>query len=135
MNYWLLKSEPETYSIADLERDGTTSWTGVRSYAARKHIRAMQKDDLIFFYHSGKNPKIVGEGSVTSLPYSETQDPDWTTIDITFTRRLGRAVTREELLQDKVFKDSILKREGRLSVQPVPDREAKVIQRLGSQSL
>jgi len=132
MNFWLLKSEPDTYSIDDLERDGTTSWTGVRSYAARKHIRAMQNGDSVFIYHSGKNPEIVGEGSVTSLPYPETEDPDWTTIDIEFTRRLNRTVTREELLQDKVFKDSILQREGRLSVQPVTDREAKVIQRLGS---
>lgn len=130
MKYWLLKSEPDEYSIDDLRRDKVTSWTGVRSYAARKNIRAMQKGDTIFFYHSGSKPEIVGEGSVTSLPYSEVGE--WVAVDIRFSSRYPIAVSREQLLKEKVFKNSLLERQGRLSVQPLTEREVGAIRRLGA---
>ncbi len=130
MNYWLLKSEPDTYSIEDLKRDKKTSWTGVRSFAARKNIRAMQKGDTIFFYHSGPHPEIVGEGSVVSLPYPEVDE--WTTIDIKFSRQYASPVSREQLLKEKVFKNSVLERQGRLSVQPLTEKEVEVIRHLGA---
>lgn len=132
MSYWLLKSEPETYSIDDLRQGGKTSWTGVRSYAARKNIQAMQIGDTAFFYHSGKNAGVVGEGSVVSLPYIETGD--WLTVDIKFEKKFLHEVSREKLLQQKLFKDSILARQGRLSVQPVTEREAELIRALASRS-
>lgn len=128
VQYWLVKSEPEEYSIDDLQRDKTTSWTGVRNYTARKNIRAMQKGDRVFFYHSGSTPEIVGEGKVTSLPYPEVEE--WTAIDISFLSTFQTPVSRERLLQEKVFKDSILARQSRLSVQPVTEREAEIIRRL-----
>lgn len=128
MKYWLVKSEPDAYSIDDFEREETTSWTGVRNFAARKNLQTMKVGDVVFFYHSGTDPEIVGEGRVASAPYPENKE--WTTIDIKFHHRLPRAVTREELLKEKVFKNSILARQGRLSVQPVSEREAEVIKRL-----
>lgn len=130
MRYWLVKSEPDTYSIDDFAREKVTSWTGVRNFTARKNIRAMQKGDRVFFYHSGKNPEIVGEGSVASLPYPENKV--WTTIDLTFVRKLPHAVSRERLLAQKEFKDSILARQSRLSVQPLTAGEVSVIKRLSA---
>lgn len=128
MRFWLVKSEPETYSIADFAREGTTSWTGVRNYAARNHLRAMKKNDRVFFYESGSEPGIVGEGRVTSLPYPET--PVWTTIDLSFVRAFPEKIPREKILATEVFQNSILKRQGRLSVQPLTAGEVTAIRTL-----
>jgi predicted RNA-binding protein with PUA-like domain len=123
-----LKSEPEEFSIDDLKHDKKTSWTGVRNFAARKNIRAMQKGDVALFYHSGKEPAVVGEGKVVSLAYPD--EDVWSTIDIAFSRKFPREVTREELLAHSAFKNSILARQGRLSVQPVTPTELKTIYKL-----
>lgn len=132
MHYWLVKTEPDTFSIDDLKREGVTSWTGVRNFAARKNIRAMKKGDRVFIYHTGSNSGVVGEGRVASLPYPEKKD-DWTTIDIQFVRRFPHIVPRIEILKQKVFKNSILARQGRLSVQPVTAEETLVLKKLSKE--
>ena len=75
MNYWLVKSEPETYSWSQLVKDGETAWTGVRNFAARLNLRAMKSGDRVFFYHSGEEKSVVGLGRVSkgilSRPDSE----------------------------------------------------------------
>ena len=77
--YWLVKSEPETYSWADLVRDGKTDWTGVRNYAARVHLNAMRAGDRVLFYESGKARAVVGTAEVTraAFPDETADEPGW----------------------------------------------------------
>ncbi len=138
MQYWLMKSEPETFSIDDLERKGTEPWDGVRNYQARNFMRdGMRVGDKVFFYHSNcEVPGIVGIAKVASEAYPDpTQfDPDnahfdpastraqprWMLVDIAFERRLARTISLAELKQDPALADFALVRKGnRLSVMPV----------------
>jgi predicted RNA-binding protein with PUA-like domain len=117
-NYWLLKTEPEAYSYADLERDGSTVWDGVSSNAALKNIRAMQPGDLALIYHSGDERQAVGLAEVTSAPYADPKlgDPKLVVVDVKPLRRLARPVTLAEVKAEPAFADFALVREGRLSV-------------------
>ena len=84
MNYWLVKSEPEAYSWADLVKDGKTSWTGVRNYQARNNLQAMKKGELVLFYHSISDKAIVGVAKVATEAYPgpTTTDGRWLTVDL-----------------------------------------------------
>ena len=76
MNYWIIKSEPNTYSYERLEKDGSTTWDGVRNYAARNNLREMKKDDICCFYHSNEGKHIVGLAKVTKEHYQDPTTPD-----------------------------------------------------------
>src|SRR2546427_11678089 len=84
MNYWLVKSEPETYSFADLQKDGKTCWTGVRNFAARLNLRAMKKGDPVLFYHSGGEKQVVGAAQVQKEGYPDptATEGDWSAVDL-----------------------------------------------------
>ena len=125
MQYWLLKTEPGTFSIDDLKREGTTSWTGVRNFAARNHIRAMKKGDAAFIYHSGTAPAVVGQGKVASLPYIEVDN--WSTVDISFSKKFAEPISRKDILDLAIFKGSALARQGRLSVVPLSKGQYEAI--------
>jgi predicted RNA-binding protein with PUA-like domain len=119
-NYWLLKTEPTEYSIADLERDGTTRWTGVSNPLARKYLRAMRSGDEVMIYHTGKEKQIVGLARVVE-PGEEPV--------LRAAGRLSRSVTLAEVKAHKRFADWELVRMGRLSVMPVsPPRWELVLQ-------
>ena len=133
MNYWLVKSEPSTYSWDQLVKDGQTSWDGVRNYAARLHLRAMKKGDQVFFYHSNEGLCIVGIAKVVKEAYQDsTTTEDWSTVDLKPFKKLKKPVTLEQLKADKRFKDMALIRIGRLSVSPVKEEEFNAIMELGS---
>ena len=119
--YWLLKSEPENYSYADLERDGATVWDGVANNAALLHIRAMRPGDLALIYHTGDERQAVGLAEVTSAPYADPKlgDPKLAVVDVRPLRRLPRPVTLAQVKADPAFADFALVRQGRLSVVPV----------------
>ena len=138
MKYWLMKSEPDVYSIDNLERDGREMWDGIRNYQARNMMRDdMKIGDEVFFYHSNcKEPGIVGIARVASEPYpdptqfdrksryydpkSSKDNPRWCLVDVEFVRKLRRNVTLTELKQQKSLADMILTRRGnRLSIMPV----------------
>ncbi|WP_135255532.1 EVE domain-containing protein [Thermus caldilimi] len=141
MAYWLLKSEPEVYSILDLKREGRAIWDGVRNYQARNYLMQMQVGDLCFFYHSGANPPgIAGLCRVmgTLLPDPTQFDPESPYFDPKSTREKPRWYTVEveflevwpliplEELRACFPKDHPLVRKGnRLSVMPVPPEVAK----------
>ena len=129
MAYWLIKSEPSTYSWDQFEKDGETFWDGVRNYAARIHLRAMKKGDEVFFYHSNKGLEIVGIAKVVKEAYQDpsTTDTAWVAVDFQPVRKLKRPVSMEEIKTDKRLKDMALLRLGRLSVQPVKEQEWKAI--------
>lgn len=120
MNYWLLKTEPETYSFADLVRLGRDSWDGVRNFQARAHIKAMRPGDLAFIYHSGKPRAIVGTARIISQPYPDPGDPRYLWVDVEAGAELPRSVTLAEIKADSRFAHWELVRQSRLSVMPVP---------------
>jgi predicted RNA-binding protein with PUA-like domain len=125
MAHWLVKSEPSTYSWDQLVKDKQTRWDGVRNYAARIHLKAMKKGDDVFFYHSNEGLEIVGIAKVAKEFYPDptTDEEGWVAVDLKPHKKLEKAVTRNEIKKDKTLADMALVRLGRLSVQPVTDKE------------
>lgn len=135
--HWLVKSEPGTYSIEDLERDGKTFWEGVRNYQARNFLREMKVGDALLFYHSSANPPgVVGLAEVVREAYpdhfawderspyhdprSTEDDPVWYMVDVGFVERFPEPLPLPELKKDPALEGmELLRRGSRLSVQPV----------------
>lgn len=149
MATWLLKSEPDVYSIDDLKRDKRTHWEGVRNYQARNFLRDRLKvGDRVLFYHSNAEPpgiagvaKVVREGYPDPSQFdkqseyydakSKPEAPTWFVVDIGFVARFSRPLTLPELKQVKgLAKMALLQKGSRLSVQPVTDDEFAVIEKL-----
>lgn len=123
MAYWLMKSEPESYGWDDLVRDGAAEWDGVRSPAARLHLRAMAAGDEAFFYHSGKDKAVVGVMRVARAGRPDGADGAWVSVAVEPVRALERPVTLAQIKADTRLKDMGLVRQSRLSVSPVGDEE------------
>ena len=136
MAHWLVKSEPSTYSYEQLEKDKQTPWDGVRSYAARLHLRAMKKGDEVLFYHSNEGLDIVGIAKVLKEAYQDptTEDERWVAIDLKPYKKIKKPVKLDVIKKDKRLANMALIRIGRLSVQPVTDKEWDVIMELGGMS-
>jgi predicted RNA-binding protein with PUA-like domain len=124
-NYWLVKSEPSSYSWSDLVKDGLTSWTGVRNYTARNNLRAMQKGDAVFFYHSVSDKAVVGTCEVKRAAYPDAtaKQGDWSTVDLAPKKKLVRPVTLAEIRSNPRLKNIPLLRQSRLSVQPLSQND------------
>jgi predicted RNA-binding protein with PUA-like domain len=137
MAHWLVKSEPSVYSFDQLTRDKSTVWSGVRNYAARLHLRGMKKGDEVFYYHSNEGTDIVGIARVTKEAYQDptTDDDRWVAVDIEPIRRLKKPVSLETIKANKALKEMALVRIGRLSVQPVTDKEWKTVLELAGEKL
>jgi predicted RNA-binding protein with PUA-like domain len=129
MNYWLVKSEPNVYSFDDLVKEKQTVWSGVRNYAARIHLKAMKKGDEVLFYHSNEGMEIVGIAKVSKEFYQDptTEDANWVAVDIKPVKKLKKPVPLSQIKQDKRLQEMALVRLGRLSVQPVTEKEWKII--------
>ena len=148
-NYWLMKSEPTSYSIDDLRRDGKTGWSGVRNYQARNFMRdGMKVGDLILFYHSSgddENPTGVAgiarvskpaHADLSALdkkddhydPKSTKEEPIWMMVEVAFVEKFAKTVTLETLRKTKGLEAmQLLKRGQRLSVQPVTAKEFEIV--------
>jgi len=130
--YWLMKSEPESYSGADLVRDGGTEWDGVRNNAARLHLKAMKSGDEAFFYHSMSDKAVVGIMRVTRAAEPDPKAPDWVRVRVEPVQPLERPVTLAEIKAEPELAKMELVRQSRLSVAPVRDEEwAKVLEMAG----
>lgn len=136
--YWLVKQEPEDYAWEAFVRDGKTAWTGVRNYAARNHLKAMQAGDEVFYYHSGDQKSIVGLAKVAKPAYPDpTADRDddtkgWVAVDLKPVRGLKRPVALSAIKTDRALKEMALLKISRLSVQPVrPAEFARILQLAG----
>lgn len=136
MAYWLVKSEPSVYSWEKFASDKQTSWEGVRNYAARLHLRAMKKGDPVLFYHSNEGLAIVGIAKVIKEAYRDpTSDSDaWVTVDLKAHKKLKNPVSLDSIKKDKRLSNMALVRIGRLSVQPVTDKEFEVIMKLAGEN-
>jgi len=120
-NYWLLKTEPSTYSYGDLEKQGTAVWDGVSNPVALRNLRGMAVGDQCFIYHTGDEKRIVGIARVTKAAYPDPKgtDPKLVVVDLVPVERVARPVTLHEVKADARFADWELVRQGRLSVMPV----------------
>lgn len=146
MQYWLMKSEPEVYSIDDLKRDGTEHWEGIRNYQARNMIRdEIKKGDQAFFYHSNcKEPGIVGVMTVCRDAYpdftawdvssryfdpkSNSENPRWFMVDVQYKRKLKRVISLQELKQHPQLTEmQILRRGNRLSITPLTKKQWDIV--------
>lgn len=148
MNYWLLKSEPDVYSIEDLKRDRICLWDGVRNYQARNFLKQMQIGDLAFFYHSNtKPPGIMGLAKIIEInlidptqfevnsPYFDSKaapnSPRWYTVKVEFVEQFSAIISLETLKQTFNFEElGLVKRGNRLSVMPVSPSVAERILKL-----
>ncbi|MDW3211026.1 MAG: EVE domain-containing protein [Reichenbachiella sp.] len=133
MNYWLIKSEPNTYAWDDFVKLGRDHWDGVRNYAARKHMMSMKKDDLALFYHSVNDKCVVGVAKVVREHYPDptTDDDRWVVVDLVPEFKLEVAVTLEQIKNDNRLSDMVLVNNSRLSVQPVKKEEFDIVLSLG----
>ena len=127
MNYWLLKTEPDTFSWEDLARDKKTGWDGVRNFQARSHLKAMKKGDLAFVYHTGEEKSVVGIAKITKENYPDPKDNEWVAVEIAPVNKLKNPVRLAQIKADKRFTNMVLVRASRLSVQPVKKEEFDMI--------
>jgi predicted RNA-binding protein with PUA-like domain len=137
MNYWLVKSEPDTYGYHRLEREGSTMWEGVRNYAARNHLRAMKTGDLVLFYHSVSGLEVVGICKVAKEAYPDptAEKGDWSVVDIVPFKKLNKPVSLQTIKATSELQNTALIRIGRLSVMPLEQVEFEKILELGETHL
>ncbi len=135
-SYWLIKSEPAAYAYTQLERDGKTSWTGVRNFEARNNLRSMHAGDLALYYHSGEGKEIVGVARIISEPTADPTAPgeDWTSVDVAPVASLRSPVTLAQIKATKELSDFSLIKRSRLSVVPVGPEQFRLILKLGKTS-
>ncbi len=134
MANWLVKSEPGTYSFADLQRDGRTHWDGVRNNAAALHLKAMKLGDKVLFYHSQAGKAVVGIARVARKAFPDRTDPTgrFVAVELEPVRALKRPVTLAQMKAEPALADMVMLRQGRLSVSPVkPDEWAAILAMAG----
>lgn len=134
MNYWLVKSEPNTYSIEQMKSDKKTLWDGVRNYQARNFMREMKKGDKALFYHSGKDKAVVGEVDIVKEHYQDptTDDANWVAVDVKFSKILSKPVTLSEIKATKSLSKMLLVTNSRLSVMSITDKEYDTILKMSN---
>lgn len=123
--FWLVKSEPSSYSWDQLVKDGSTYWDGVRNYQARNNLREMKKGDLVLYYHSNEGLAVVGIAKVVKESYQDpTIDDDrWLVVDIAPVEKLANPVTLDSIKANAALKEMVLVKNSRLSVMPVTRKE------------
>ena len=125
MSYFLAKTDPETYSLDDLAREGHTVWDGVRNPQALRAIAQMRTGDTVFIYHSGGEAAVVGLAKVASEPRPDPKDSRLTVVDLVFVARLEPPTTLREIKESGRFGDWALVRQGRLSTMTAPEAFAE----------
>ena len=125
MGYWLFKEEPDHYSFADLERDGSTVWSGVSNALARRNLRSVKRGERILYYHTGKEKAVVGEMKVVAdpMPDPNGQDARLVAVEVRPVRRLRHVVSLARIKADSLLADWDLVRLPRLSVLPVTEEQ------------
>ncbi|MGD2069927.1 MAG: EVE domain-containing protein [Gemmatimonadota bacterium] len=146
-SYWLMKSEPDVYSIEDLEKDGSTMWDGVRNYAARNNMQEMSEGDLVLYYHSRQRPPgVAGIARVVREAYpdptqfdpdsryydqkSDEDDPRWWLVDVEFVEKFEEPVSLHDIKDEPSLSDMVLVNNSRLSVQPVEKAEFEKVRKM-----
>jgi len=136
-SHWLVKSEPFKYSWDQFVKDGSTYWDGVRNYTARNNLAAMQKGDLVLYYHSNEGKEVVGVARVTreSYPDPTVDDERWVVVDLKPVKPLREPVTLAEIKAQASLAEIPLIRQSRLSVMPIPKKAFDKILSMASTKL
>jgi len=131
-NYWLVKSEPGSYSWSDLVKEKKTSWTGVRNFTARNNLRSMRIGDEVLFYHSVTEKAVVGVAKVVRAPYPDetAKEGDWSTVDLAPVKPLPHPVTLDQIKAAPRLTNISLVRQSRLSVHALTPSEFREIVKL-----
>lgn len=127
MNYWLMKTEPSTFSWDDLVSENKTVWDGVRNFQARNNLKAMKKGDLAFIYHSMEDKAVIGIAEITREYFPDPKDNDWASVEIKPLTKLKNAVNLGTIKQEKRLANMVLVKNSRLSVQPVRNEEFDLV--------
>lgn len=137
IQYWLIKSEPDVYSYAQLESEKRTEWNGIRNFEARNNLRAMKPGDLCLYYHTGEEKAVVGVARVLSEARADSTAPgeDWAAVDVGPLKALGRPVTLAQVKANKSLKAFPLVTRSRLSVAPVAAKDFELVLRMGQTKL
>ena len=133
--HWLLKTEPSTYSLADLRRDERTNWDGIRNYQARNFLRLIKKDDLALIYHSGGERSVVGIARVIKEAYPDPDSRkkgDWVQVDLEFMKAFNSPVPLAEIKTRTALQSLLLLKQSRLSVIPVTAAHYQTILKMGA---
>jgi predicted RNA-binding protein with PUA-like domain len=135
--YWMVKQEPTDYGWDDLVREGHTAWTGVRNAQARNNLRKMQVGDLVLFYHSGDEKRLVGIARVEREAYADptSSDGDWSSVDIAPVQVLRRPVDLPTIRAEPALSELALVKQTRLSVMPVTSDQFDYLLKLASTPL
>ena len=136
-SFWIVKQEPSKYNWEQFEKDGSTYWDGVRNYQARNNLIAMNKGDLILFYHSVIGKEIVGVAKVIreSYPDPTTDDDRWVVVDLKPIKPFKVPVSLDNIKAHKELTEIALIKQSRLSVMPVTKKEFQILLKLGKTSL
>ncbi len=134
MKYWLVKQEPEKYSFDDLLNDGKTVWDGVRNYQARNNLREMRVGDRILFYHSVSEKAVVGVAEISRENFPDPTDEKWIVVEIRPIEKLAKAVTLDQIKQEKSLEKIALIKQSRLSVMPLTKPEYETIVELSKEN-
>ena len=134
MNYWLLKSEPHSWSWDDQIKEKKTMWDGVRNYQARNYLKAMKKNDLCFFYHSVKEKKIIGIVKVVKEYYQDPTDKtkNFVVVDVKIFKKLKKPVSLDQIKKEKKLMHLPLIKQSRLSVMPIDYMSWKLINKMSN---
>lgn len=127
MNYWLVKTEPETFSWDDLVREKKSIWDGVRNFQARTNLKSMKKDDTVFIYHTGEEKSIIGLAKIVKEAYPDPKDKDWVVVEISPEKKLKKPVSLAQVKATKKLGNMVLVKASRLSVQPVRSDEFALV--------
>ena len=129
MNYWLMKTEPETFGWNDLEREGKTTWDGVRNYQARNNMQLMKAGDLVLIYHSVSDKEIVGIGKISREAYPDPtiEDERWKAVDVVPFLKLQKPVSLKQIKTTEGLENIALLKQSRLSVMPLKKEEFDVL--------
>lgn len=135
MSYWLVKTEPESYSLEDLQKNKEDVWDGVRNHQARNFIEKMNPGDLVFVYHSGKQKSVVGLAEVVSSPYPDPkadENEKWLAVTIRYREHLATPVSLVEIKASPELTDLLLIKQSRLSVMPMEKSHAEALLKMSA---
>lgn len=130
----MVKQEPEAYSFDDLTRDGKTDWTGVRNFQARNNLRAMSAGDMVLYYHTGAEKRVVGVAEVSKGGFPDPTDEKWLAVEIKAVEKLAKPVSLEQIRAEKSLENIALIKQSRLSVMPLTRDEFEAIQKMSEPS-
>ena len=136
MKYWLMKSEPNVWSIDQQKKAGSkgTAWDGVRNYQAANNLKQMSRGDLCFFYHSNIGKEIVGIVQIIKEAFLDKTDKDgrFVAVQVKFKEKLKKSVTLEEIKKNKALGHLSLIKQSRLSVMPIDSKSWKILNKMGN---